>query len=268
MSAAAGWIASIPIPAHGAPTASGFAPPVVTPGQARAGRPAQIEIESNGLRARITLRAGHSKDHQASLAFDLNGQAQDQAAAAALGYGSMTALVEADCDPPRDKVERMDVYSQAALSGVHEVRPVPGVWGKPSAGSIMNDILIAVCAQAANPPKSAPAAPERVEAKALGAPPDSMMVPAPSATDAAEDLVDQLGAYSEASSARGRLAGATPLAPSLRGVVERRSVGGKEVFRAVVTGFAAASDAYAYCAALHQQGQTCWTRKRLRADGD
>ena len=133
----------------------------------------------------------------------------------------------------------------------------------------MNDVLVAVCARAAILQKPAATPPERVQATTLQAPPDGMVAPMASLSDVAGALGDQLGAYSEARSARGRLAEANPLAPSLRGVIERRSVGGKEVFRAVITGFAAASDAYAYCAVLHRQGQACWTRvtKPTRTNG-
>ena len=76
----------MPISAHGAPSVPGSDPPIVIQRQARAGWPAQIEVESNGLRARITLSSGPSQDHQSAAAFNLSGQALNQAAAAALGY--------------------------------------------------------------------------------------------------------------------------------------------------------------------------------------
>lgn len=234
------------------------------------GRPA-IEIESGGLFATIRPISMSSPRAPGPAVVEITAEARDDAVAVALGYRSMNAKVEVECSPPRDKVDGMDVYSGAAFHGERRARRVPGVWAKPSGGSLMNDVVAAVCRHlSTEPPSASPVASAthnvapRSRALALaGIPPRAgdrvalSRVAAPVAASVPTFVV-QLGAFSREGSALARLKALGTLPAGLSTRVGRKSVDGVLFYRAIVAGFADASAARSFCAVSGRNSGGCW----------
>ena len=234
-----------------------------------------IEIETSGLAAGIRTISISPSEARHTAVVEITARARDAAAAAALGYGLMTATVEVDCSPPRDKVDSMYVYSGVSLRSEREARPVPGVWAKPTDGSLMNDIVAAVCRQLvgerpSSPPLAAPSLPTILRGRTVAARPHAPRVnDRVTAREMAKPVmpwayVVQLGAFSQEGSARALLKALGVLPGGLKAQVDRRLVKGEVIYRAIVAGFANASEARTFCSASVRIGDGCWTHPEGR----
>jgi len=210
----------------------------------------------------------------------------------------MRSVVEINCETRRDRVVEMEVFPQHDLKGAGQKRAVPGGWAQPSEDAFMADVVRAVChaprtvasaataespqlrpaisapghapqqftsAPVARPAPPRPAAAEvAASARPQSSAPRLMTVtatlpPGRSSPAATPDLRVQLGALNTEADAR-RVLDSLTLAPGLSTQIEAAAVGGRNYYRAVVTGFAAQAQAQAFCAARRRQSAPCLIR--------
>ena len=79
---------------------------------------------------------------------DLRGEVTNEAAAREFGYRSVRSQVDLDCSARRDRVVRIDLYSEHNLGGRSQTRHPPGGWAHPSPDAYLSDVMDAVCAPA------------------------------------------------------------------------------------------------------------------------
>lgn len=220
----------------------------------------------------------------------LHGEVIDPEMVADLGFASMTSRVDVDCANRRDRVVAMEVFAEPGLKGAPESRAVPGRWIQPSPQAYLADVLRAVCGGrkdagvqvAALDPSDAPVAtavPKRPALRpAIGmdpppapaakpadpkpAPPKPAPAPAKSdATGARGTPAVQVGALATRAAAEEAAKKAARQAPAgMAARVEAATVDGRDVYRALVRGFASRADANRFCKAFMAAGGACFVR--------
>lgn len=219
----------------------------------------------------------------------LQGEAAGEEMAERLGYRSMRSSVEINCETRRDRVMEMEVFPQHDLKGAAQKRPVPGGWIQPSEDAYLADVIRAACraptppqpqtvtevpqlrpavsATARTPPRPAPSAaparpgPTRAEPPAPRLMTVVAMAAASAPPPAAGRLQVQVGALNSEADARRALAKLTPALPAgLAPRVETVTVGGRTYYRAMITGFAVAAQAQAFCAEQRRRAAPCLVR--------
>lgn len=196
------------------------------------------------------------------------------------GALSWHVSVNADCKARRVKLGETTGYPQRNLLGERKLlRPAETDWRTPERGTALDSAWRAACEANFKGPfgagtlkvaqETAAAAPSRTEpAPAKAAPPPVKPTPTPAPASAPSpqsgDVVAQVGAAATEAEARSLLAA---LGPSLGGRetrVETAVVAGRTWRRAVVAGFADATEAAGFCAGLKSAGRDCFVRKAAR----
>jgi hypothetical protein len=265
-------------------------------------------IAKDGVEVAVlpTVAPGAGSATSSVVALDV--EARSDAAAGRLGFRSLHAVTAIDCRSGANRFLEAKTYGEPDLAGPPQVRRVSGEWVRPAADSFMAAVLQRMCgappaptspaikvteiaapppAPAPAPAAASPAAPASAAAEAaapttpLPSPPSVTVMPPPAALAAAPmspqarpprpagPAIAQVAASPTAKGAA-RVLGQlkTLLAPPLAGDVEPAIVGGAQVYRVSVSGFASAADARAFCARAQQVVKTCWVRPLTLAGRD
>jgi hypothetical protein len=234
---------------------AGTLPGAPQPGEGSSRAAKIIQVHNRGLNVKGEIVFPYpSRDIQR---VTLSGAAVDASAAADLGYSSMSAIVDVRCAPPMDKVLRMEVFDQAQSPGSRLIRSTPGEWAKPSDGSLMGDVVREACSAAPTPQSS----PVSSSLRSRGViPPPGVLETNDSSSRRTAKFTVQLGAFSNETAARARLAALGPAPAGLRGAVTRRVIGNAVFFRAVMGNFATELEAREFCRNLRVGAAACWVR--------
>jgi hypothetical protein len=224
----------------------------------------------------------------------LDVEAHTEDAAHRLGVRSVRAVADVDCRQGANRFVSARAYDQPELSGAGRAWPVGGDWVQPAADSYMSAVLSRVCGHAPTAPgpvtrvtaeSSAAAVPSAPPPASIASPkpaarpvpPGALRAalppPAPLASGGAAPAqtvrptapaVAQVAASPTAKGAQRELDALHSLiGPPLAGTVEPATVGGVQVFRASVTGFASAADARGFCAKAAALVKACWVRPNV-----
>ncbi len=210
----------------------------------------------------------------------LRAEVVDEATAASLGWRSMRATVDIDCDHRRDMVKEMVVFDDHDLKGQSSRPTLPTTWGQPDRLAYLGGVIAAVCqgvkpagspepselakSTVTSPPpvvsRRPTTAPAPTPAKVRGAVASIAPIPSREPRAAAGPVV-QIAAGGSEEGARHALQALQ--APGLAGLtreVQKATKDGKPLYRAVIGGFASRGDAVSFCQALQKARQSCLVR--------
>jgi hypothetical protein len=211
-------------------------------------------------RADITLtlvrRGARQPDSPIVSDVEIQGEVTSDASAQALGFRSMVAVADVDCGSRRDRVLQFDGYDGGGLTGALRAVVPSDTWETPS-GSQAAHVLASVCGTAETTGVArAPAPLEAAAAPSAARPP--AQPPARLAPKTGRPAVLQLGSYPTSAGARSRLRQLGALPAGLTGGVAVAQIHGVTHYRAVVSGFADAAAASAFCAERRLPAAGCW----------
>ncbi len=188
---------------------------------------------------------------------EIQGEVTSDAWAQQLGFRSMVAIADIDCQARRDRVLQFDGYDGGGLTGALRAVVPSDAWETPS-GPQAAHVLALVCdgsearnlAEAASPatPDAGSPAEGRSPARAAARP----------AGKRGRAAVLQLGSYPTDAAAKTRLRQLGALPAGLTGDVAVAQVKGVTHYRAVVSGFDDAAAASAFCADRRLPAAGCW----------
>ncbi len=186
---------------------------------------------------------------------------------------SWSIPVEVDCDKRLVRLAAMTGYPARDLrTAPRIVRDPDPNWVSPSPGAPLGAVMRALCDRDFKRPllggSSRQAAAKPPKATAVAKTPEPASAPSAavaSAAPAADGLAVQVGASPSQPDAKGLVGKVRKkFAGDLGGLssdVVSAEVAGKTVYRAVITGFHAASEATALCEKLKAGGQACFVRR-------
>ena len=211
---------------------------------------------------------------------ELQGEVLDDGFAQARGWRSMRLKVDIACQDGGTSVRRMTVFPQHDHGGAGREAVTPIGWVRPKPEAYLGQVVQVVCGApggSAPPESSAPARPAPVLRGAIMATADAApeyrpdrattaatpRAPARAAPDTASILV-QIAATPGEAEARQALSGLVAKrvsgTPGLVFHVDPAMVSGRQVYRAVISGFSDRNAAKIWCAGLRQSGGACFVR--------
>ncbi|QUD86948.1 SPOR domain-containing protein [Phenylobacterium montanum] len=208
---------------------------------------------------------------------ELQGEVLDEAFAQARGWRSMRLKVDLACrDGGATWARRMTVYPDHGRGGAGREIAVPAGWVRPKAEAYLGQVVSALCGSAVAlneetaEPLPAPA-PEPARAAERAPPVLRPAMPLPAAPSAKPPVSAPAGGVSvqiaaspvqaEANAAdKGAAQRLLAADPALRFHVEPALSGGRQVYRALVSGFPDRNAAQRWCASLRAAGGACFVR--------
>ncbi len=197
------------------------------------------------------------RSHKGLALVDLHEEVISPDFAEAAGGRSLHIRLQINCVKRQVRLMALDLYAGANLTGDSVHRAPENDWTAPSPGTYVSDALHAACDADYKSPFAAVAVAQTdtpAQAKVR-------IVKTPSAPPSGTTAVAQVGAFSGADSAAStwraiRNAFPTQTEP-LTFTAIPVTAGGRSFFRAVVSGFAKAGDAGAFCAQLQKANFKC-----------
>lgn len=185
-------------------------------------------------------------------------------AVAATGRSSWTAGAEVDCLERRIRLGAIREYSRRQLQGLARETPATEAWTYPAIGTNLHNVVRAVCdadyrrpltagpVEAAPPPPAPPATPytPRLSQAEPSGPPGIAAVQVTASAD-------EVSARAALGALRARFADQIS---GLSARVVRADVGGRTVYRALLSGFPTRERAQQLCRTLQASGQDCFLR--------
>jgi hypothetical protein len=188
---------------------------------------------------------------------------------AKLGGRSIRLRLNVRCDNNTVRLNFLDAYPGADLTGAPAHRAPPNDWALPKPNSYVADAVRLACdktfqgpfaaiAAAAPPPKVAPKAPVKLQPAAAPVERASNLRPR---QPIAGGYAVQIGAYSTADMSqeawRALKAAMPDKLSGLSNATTRIEVGGRVFYRAIVQGFSSSAAAAAFCQNLRASGRAC-----------
>ncbi len=211
---------------------------------------------------------------------ELQGEVLDDAFAEGRGWRSMRLKLDIACQGGGTWVRKMTVYPQHDHGGAGREAITPIGWVRPKPEAYLGQVVIAICGPADDPaPSTRPApslrpailataqsevTPPPVTLRPVTSPPESPPPATGGAAASGASAVVQIAAAPSEADARKTLAGPAAqrmaTTPGLAFRVDPAMVAGRQVYRAVVAGFADRGAAKSWCLALRQAGGACFVR--------
>jgi len=198
----------------------------------------------------------------------IQGEVVSETWAAQYGWRSIRLTLDLSCASRETLVRAVDVYPEHGRNGAPQARPAPGGWMRPAQGAYLNAVLDALCGSSASPDQAHPS-----ETALMSPQPGGTTRSSPAASSApqtAAAFTAQVNASPNAEGAQTALAQLAAKGLTGQGLaphVEPAQVGGRRLFRALVSGFPARADAEAFCARVSQSGGDCFVRPSPRPAG-
>jgi D-alanyl-D-alanine carboxypeptidase len=162
----------------------------------------------------------------------------------------------------------MTVFPQHDHTGLGREAVVPIGWVRPKPEAYLGQVVSAICGSPADAASAAPARPAPVLRGAVVASADPASAPIPATATQPEPAAsgvlvqiaatpDEAEAHRILTAAAARMEAATP---GLTFHVDPAMVAGRQLYRAVISGFHDRSAAKGWCMALRQAGGACFLR--------
>ena len=215
---------------------------------------------------------------------EVQGEVIDPLLAQQRGWRSMRLTLDIACSDHKARVRAFQVFTDHDAGGARADRPVPGGWMRPSDGADLNAVIDALCGPSATREATAakltradpamdagPASPNLAStpsSKAAPTPPSPKPAPIPAVAaqgaQVAASATAQVNASPDRADAQAALDRAIghgdPALARLTPHVEPAQVHGRQMFRALVSGFATRAEAKAFCDRVQAAGGACFVR--------